>query len=281
MQQKPWVLRLRPEAANKYINAEKKQRLRFQLTFPPHPQAAPTAPKAENGNRNQKLSQGVLDLVNAVLSSQARKWPRKSSILGSLSSLGNTSLSADFFLPHNICCSVTQLCPTLCHPMDCSLASLSFTVSWSLLKLLSTAWVMPSSHLIFCCPLLLLPTVFPSIRVFSSESALCIKWTKYWSFSFSISLPMSIQDRFPLGLTGLISLLSKGLSSLLQYHSLKASVLQCSAFFMVQLSHPYMTTGKTITLIIWTFSGKIIFLLFNTPSRFVIAFLPRSKRLLI
>ena len=135
-----------------------------------------------------------MQYFDAVLSSQARKWPRKSSILGSLSLLGNTSFSADFFLPHNICCSVTQLCPTLCDPMDCSLASLSFTVSWSLLKLLSTAWVMPSSHLIFCRPLLLLLTVFPNIRVFSSESALCIKWTKYWSFSFSISLPMNIQD---------------------------------------------------------------------------------------
>ena len=137
---------------------------------------------------------------------------------------------------------------------------------------------MPSNHLIFCRPLLLLPSVFPSIRVFSKESALHIRWPKYWIFSIS---PSNEYSGFPLLLTGLISLQSKGLSSLLQHYSLKASVLWCSAFFMVQLSHCCMTTGKTIALTIWTFVGKVMSLLFNTLSRFVIAFLPRRKCLLI
>ena len=162
------------------------------------------------------------------------------------------------------------------------LASLSFTIWWNLLKTMSIESVMPSNLLVLCHPLLLLPSIFPSIRVFSNESVLCIRWPEYWSFSFS----MSPSNKYP----GLIScrmdwfdlLAVQGtLKDLLPHHSSKASILQCSAFFMVQLLHPYMTTGKTIGLAIWTFVGKVISLLFNMLSRFIIAFLPRSKRLLI
>ena len=146
------------------------------------------------------------------------------------------------------------------------------------LKLMSTESVILSNHLIFCCPLLLLPSIFPSIRVFSSESVLCTRWPKYWSFSFSISPSNEY--------SGLISLrigwfdlpaVQGTFKSLLQHHSSKASILQHSAFFMAQLSHPHLTTGKTIVLTRWTAVGKVMSLLFNTLSRFVIAFLPRSK----
>ena len=140
--------------------------------------------------------------------------------------------------------------------------------------------VMPSNHLILCCPLFLLPSIFPSIRVFSSESVLHMRWPNGVSASASV-LPMNTQDWSPLGWTGWISLQSKGLSRVLQHHSSKTSILQCSVFFMAQLSHPYMTTGKTIALTRWTFVGKVMSLLFNTLYRFVIAFLPRSKCLLI
>ena len=159
-------------------------------------------------------------------------------------------------------------------------ASLSFTISWSLLMLTSLSqWYHPTI-LFFCCPLLL-PSVFLSIRVFSSELALRIRWPKFWRFSFNSVIPMNCRGWFHLGLTGLI-LLSKELSkSLLQHHSLKTSILWRSAFFMIQLSYPYMTTWKTIPLTIWTFVGKMMSLLFNTLSRFVIAFLPKSKLLLI
>ena len=146
-------------------------------------------------------------------------------------------------------------------------ASLSITNSRSLLKLMSIESVVPSNHLILCHPLLLLPSVFPSIKVFSSESVLHIRWPKYWSFSFSISPSNEYSGRSPLGWTGWISLQSKGLSkSLPQHHSSKASILQHSAFFMVQLAHPYMTTGKTIALTRWTFVGKVMSLLFNMLS---------------
>ena len=158
-------------------------------------------------------------------------------------------------------------------------APLSSGISQSLLKFMSIELVILSNHLILCRPLLL-PSVFPSIRVFSNESALPIRGPKYWSFSTSI-LPMNIQDWFPLGLMDWISLQSKGLKDLLQHDSLKASILQRSAFFMVQLSHPYMTTGKTIALTMQTFVGKVLSLLFNTLSRFLITFLLRSKHLLI
>ena len=126
-------------------------------------------------------------------------------------------------------------------------ASLSITNSQSLLKLMSIESVMPSNHLILCCPLLLLPSIFPSIGVFFKKSVLLIRW-EYWRFNCSIILPMNIQDSFPLGLAGWVPLQSKGLSSVLQHHSSKASILQHSAFFIVQLSYPYMTTGKTIGL---------------------------------
>ena len=142
---------------------------------------------------------------------------------------------------------------------------------------LSIKSMMPSNHLILCCPLLLLPSIFPSIRVFSNESVLRIRWPKYWSFSFSISP----SNEHP----GLISFrmdwLEGTLKHLLQHHSSKASMLRHSAFFMVQLSHPYMTTGKTKALTRWTFVGKVMSLLFNMLSRLVITLLPRSKHLLI
>ena len=143
---------------------------------------------------------------------------------------------------------------------------------------------MPSNHLILCCPLLFLPSIFPGIRVFSSESVLHIRWPKYWSFSCSFSFSPSNEY------SGLISfrndwldlLAVQGtLKSLLQHHSSKASILQHLAFFIVQLSHPYMTTGKTIALTRRTFAGKVMSLVFNMLSRLIIAFLPRSKRLLI
>ena len=140
---------------------------------------------------------------------------------------------------------------------------------------------MPSNHLIFCWPLFLLPSIFPSIRVFSNESALLIRWPKYWSFSFNIS-PCSGHPGLVFRMDWLDLLAVQGtLKSLLQHHSSKASILQRSAFFTVQLSHPYMTTGKTIALTRWTLVSKIMSLLFNMLSRLVITFLPRSKRLLI
>ena len=146
-------------------------------------------------------------------------------------------------------------------------ASLSITNSWSLPKLMSIESLMPSNHLIFCYPLLLLPSIFPSIRVFSNESALRIRWPKYWSFSFNIS-PSNEHPgliSFRMGWLDLLAVQGT-LKSLFQHHSSKASILQCSAFFIVQLSHPYMTTGKTIALTRRTFVGKVISLLFNMLS---------------
>ena len=161
-------------------------------------------------------------------------------------------------------------------------ASLSITNSWSLLKLMSFESVMPSSHLILCCPLLLSPSIFPSIRVFSSESVLCIRWPKDWNFSFSISPSNEYSGLIYFRMNWLDLLTVQGtLKSLLQHHSSKASILWRSAFFIVQLSHPYMTTGKTIALTRWTFVGKVMSLFFNMLSSLVITFLPRSKRLLI
>ena len=142
--------------------------------------------------------------------------------------------------------------------------------------------VMPSNHLILCRLFLLLPSVFPSIRVFSNESALRIRWPKYWSFSFNISPANEHPGLISFTMDWLDLLAVQGtLKSLLQHHSSKPSILQCSAFFTVQLSHPYMTTGKTIALIRWTFVEKVMSLLFNMLSRLVITFLPRSKRLFI
>ena len=141
--------------------------------------------------------------------------------------------------------------------------------------------VMPSSHLILWLPLLFLPLIPPSIRVFFNESTLCMRWPKYWSFSFSISPFKEYPGLISFRMDYLDLLAVQGLSSLLQHHSSKPSILQCSAFFTVQLLHPYMTTGKTIALTRWTFVGKVMSLLFNMLSRMVITFLPRSKRLLI
>ena len=161
-------------------------------------------------------------------------------------------------------------------------ASLSITNSQSLLKLKSIELVMPSNHLILCCPLLLLPSIFPSIRVFSNESALCIRWPEYWSFNFSITPSNEYSELISVRMDWLDLLaVQKTLKSLLQHHSSKALILRCSAFFIVQLSYPYMTTGKTIALTRWTFVGKVMSLLFNMLSRLVITFLPSSKRLLI
>ena len=162
-------------------------------------------------------------------------------------------------------------------------ASLPFTISRSLLKLACITLVMPSNHLILCRPLLLLPSLFPSIRVFSNESVLHIRWPKYWIFRFS---SVSASNEY----SGLISFrmdlfelpaVQGTRMSLLQRHSSKASIFWCSAFFIVQLSHPYMTSGKTKALTRWTFVGKIMSLLFNMLSRLAMMFLPRSKRLLI
>ena len=160
-------------------------------------------------------------------------------------------------------------------------ASLSITNSWGLLKLMSIESVMPSNHLILCRPLLL-PSIFPSIKVFSNESALPIRWPKYWSFSFSISPSNECSGLISFRMDWLDLLVVQGtLKSLLQCYSSKASILWCSAFFIVQLSHPYMTTGKTIALTRQTFVSQVMSLLFNMLSRLVIAFLPRSKHLLI
>ena len=189
--------------------------------------------------------------------------------------------------------SVSQLCLTLCNSIACRFLesclvtksfglfetlwtaahqlSLSFSVSWSLLKLMLAESVMPSNHLILCYSLLLLPSVFPSIRVFSIESALHIRWPKYWCFSFSIHPSNEYSGFISFRIDDLISLLSKGLfKSFLQHHNLKASILQRSAFFIVHLSHPYLATGKTIALTRWTFVNKGMALLFDTLSRFVI-----------
>ena len=160
--------------------------------------------------------------------------------------------------------------------------SLFITNSQSLLKLMPIESVMPSNHLILCCPLLLLPSIFPSIRVFSNESALPIRWPKYWSFSFSISSSSEHLGLISFRMDWFDLLAVQGtLKSLLQQHNSKSSILQRSAFFIVQLSHPYMTTGKTIALTKWTFVGKVMSLLFTMLSRFFIGFLPRSNHLLI
>ena len=160
-------------------------------------------------------------------------------------------------------------------------ASLSITNSRSLPKLTSIELVMPSNHLILCCPLLLLPSIFSSIRVFSNESALQIRWPKDWSFSFNISPSNEYSGLISFRMDWLDLLVVQGThKSLLQHHSSKASILWHSAFFIGQLSHPYMTTGKTIALTRWNFIGKVMSLLLNMLSRLVITFLPRSNRLL-
>ena len=160
--------------------------------------------------------------------------------------------------------------------------SMSITNSQSLLKLTSIESVMPSNHLILCHPLLLLPSIFPSIRVFSNESALRIRWPKNWNFSFSISPSNEYSGLISFRMDWLDLLAVQGtLKSLLQHHSSKTSIFQCSAFFIVQLWHLYMTTGKTIALTRWTFVGKVMSMLFNMLSRLIITFVTRSKHLLI
>ena len=160
-------------------------------------------------------------------------------------------------------------------------ASLSITNSRTLLKLMSIELVMPSNHLILCRPLLL-PSIFRSIRVFSNELVLCSRWPKYWSFSFSINLSNEYSGLLSFRIDWFDLLAVQGtLKNLSQHNSSKVSILRHSAFFVVQLSHPYMTTGKTIASTRWTFVNKVMSLLFNMLSRFVIAFLPRSKCLLI
>ena len=177
---------------------------------------------------------------------------------------------------------VAKWCPNLCDPMDCSTPGLPVHHQLhSLLKLMSIESVMPSNHLILCCPLLLPPSIFPTIKVFSNELVLCIRWPKYWNFSFSISPSNEYSELISFRMDWLDLLAVQGtLKSLLQNHSSKASVLRCSAFFIVQLSHPYLTTGKTIALTRRIFVGKVMSLLFNMLSRLVITYLPRSKSLL-
>ena len=177
--------------------------------------------------------------------------------------------------------SVAQLCPALCDPMDCSMPSfpVHHQLAQSLLKLISIESVMPYNHLIFCCPHLLLPSIFPSIRVFSNESVLWIRWPKYWSFKFSISSSIEYSGLISFRIDWFDLLAVQGiLNSLLQHHSSKAPILW---HFIVQISHPYMITGKNIPLTRWTFVGKVMSLLFNMLSRLIIAFLPRSKHCLI
>ena len=181
-------------------------------------------------------------------------------------------------MKHGGCCSVVKSFLTLCSPMDCSTPG--FSVLHYLLEFAQTQvhWVSDAiqpSH-----PLLLLPSIFPSIRVFPKELVLCVRWPKYWSFSISPSKEYSGLISFRIDWLDLHAV-QRTLKSLFQHHNLKASIPWHSAFFIVQFSHPYMTTGKMIALTIWTFVSKVILLLFHTLPRFVIAFLPRSKCLLI
>ena len=176
--------------------------------------------------------------------------------------------------------SIVQSCPTLCETMDYSTLGLPVHQQLrELAQVMPIRSVMPSNHLILCHPLLLLPSIFPSIRVFSKESTLRIRWPRYWSFRVSISPSNEHPGLISFKMDWLDLLAVQGtLKSLLQHHSSKASIPRCSAFLIVQLSHPYMTTGKTVALTRWTFVGKVMSLLFNMRSRLVLTFLPRSKR---
>ena len=199
-------------------------------------------------------------------SGQARKPQQKYSIGGSVVVVQSLSCVQLFVTQWTAVCQ----------------ASLSITNSWSSPKLMSIESVMPSNYLILCRPLLLLPSIFPSIRVFSKESVLHIRWPKYWSFSFSISPSNEYLGLISFRMNWLDPLAVQGtLKSLLQHHSSKASILRHSAFFIVQFSHPYMPTGKTIALARPTFVGKVMSLLLNILSRLIITVLPRSKCLLI
>ena len=224
-------------------------------------QLCPTLCNPINGSPPGSTVPGILQAITpewvAISFSSARKWK------GKVKSLSHVRFFAT---------SWTATCQ----------ASLSITKSRSLLKLMSIESVMPSNHLILCHPLLLLPSIFPSIRVFSKESVLHIRWPKYWSFSFSISPSREYSGLISFRIDWLYLLIVQGtLKSLFQHHSSKASILRCSAFFIVQLSHTCMTTGKTIALTRQAFVSKVMPLLFNILFRLVIAFLPRSKHLLI
>ena len=164
---------------------------------------------------------------------------------------------------------------TLCLTAACQ-ASLSIINSWNLLKVMSIKSVMPSNHLILCRPLLLPPSIFPIIRVISNESVLHIRWPKYWSLNISPSNEYSRLISFMIDWFDLLAF-QETLKSLFQHHNLKASIFQPSAFFRVQISHCYMTAGKTIALTVWTFVGKVTSLLFDMLSRFIVAFLPRTR----
>ena len=178
-------------------------------------------------------------------------------------------------LSYSLVQSLSHVRPSVTPWTTACQVSLSITNSWNLLKLMS---VMPFNHLILCHPFLFPPSIIPSIKVFSNESVLCIRWPKYWIFSFSISPSNEYSGLFSLRVDWLDLLIVQGtLKSLLQHHSLKASILQCSAFFIIQLSHPYMTTGKTISLTRWTFVGKVMSLLFNLLSMLVIAFFQETS----
>ena len=166
------------------------------------------------------------------------------------------------------------------HESQHAQASLSITNSWSSLKLMSIELVMPSNHLILCRPLILPPSIFPSIRVFSNELALHIRWTKYWSLSFSINPSNEYSGLISFRIDWFDLLAVQGTLKSLLHHNSKALILWGSAFFMVQLSHPYITIGKMIALTIWICAGKVMSLLFNMQSRFAKAFLPRCKGLL-
>ena len=228
-------------------------------------------------SRSYTVFQCLNTVISYIVSSFLIVYNRMLSELFYSLMSGNRSLS--------LICSVslvTQLCPTFCDPMDCSTPDFPITNSQSLLKLMSIESVMPSNYIILCYLLLLPPLIFPSIRIFSNESVLHIRWPKDWSLNFSISPFNEYSGLISFMMDWLDLLAVQGtLKSFLQHHSSKASILRCSAFFMVQLSHPYMTTGKTIALTRWTFVGKVVSLLFNVLSSLVIAFLPRSNRLLI
>ena len=215
-------------------------------------------------------SHGQRSLVGII---KSRTWPRD------FTSLSLEWISSSFNSVQSLSC--IWLFVTLwtgIHARQAHQASLSITNSGSLLKLMFIESVMPSNHLVLCCPLLPLPSIFPNIRVFSNESVLLIRRPKYWSFSFSISPSSEYSGLISFRIDWFDLLVVQGtLKNLLQHHSSKALILWCSAFFIAQFSHPYMTTGKTIALTRWTFVGQVTSLLFNMLSSLVIAFLSRSK----
>ena len=230
--------------------------------------------------KESACSAGDLSSIPGLVRSPGEEngYPRQYSGLENSMDRGAWQAAVQFSLVQSLSCVQLFVTPWTAARQ----ASLSITNSCSLLKLISTELAMPFNHLILCHPLLFPPSIFPSIRVFSNESALRIRWPKNQSFSFSISSSNEYSGLISFRMDWLDLLaVQRTLKSLLQHHSSKASILRCSAFFIVQLSHPYMTPGKTIALTRWTFVEKIMSLLFNMLSRLVITFLPRSKHLLI